>query len=124
MLKLGIGLYEDINSKGKKVTRTDIHTHMLRGTFATRRAEAKIVPTVIKEILGHSDISITMKYYFVIDIYLVIIFTYLVIAIKTAKYSNTLLRTSFIGISNQLLFATLILIKHHIYFKLITTISR
>lgn len=37
-LKLGIGLYEEVNSKGKKVIRTDIHTHMLRGTFATRCA--------------------------------------------------------------------------------------
>ena len=66
-LKLGIGLYEEVNSKGKKVTRTDIHTHMLRGTFATRCAEAKIAPVVLKEILGHSDISITMKYYIDID---------------------------------------------------------
>lgn len=66
-LKLGIGLYEETNSKGKKVTRTDIHTHMLRGTFATRCAEAKIAPVVLKEILGHSDISITMKYYIDID---------------------------------------------------------
>lgn len=66
-LQLGIGLYEDENSKGKKVTRTDIHTHMLRGTFATRCAEAKIAPAVLKEILGHSDISITMKYYIDID---------------------------------------------------------
>lgn len=66
-LQLGIGIYEDENSKGKKVTRTDIHTHMLRGTFATRCAEAKIAPAVLKEILGHSDISITMKYYIDID---------------------------------------------------------
>lgn len=66
-LQLGIGLYEDKNSKCKKVTRTDIHTHMLRGTFATRCAEAKIAPAVLKEILGHSDISITMKYYIDID---------------------------------------------------------
>ena len=61
------GLYEEVNSKGKKVTRSDIHTHMLRGTFATRCAEAKIAPVVLKEILGHSDISITMKYYIDID---------------------------------------------------------
>lgn len=66
-LKLGIGLYEEVNLKGKKVTRTDIHTHMLRGTFATRCAEAKIAPVVLKEVLGHSDISITMKYYIDID---------------------------------------------------------
>lgn len=66
-LKLGIGTYEEENSKGKKVTKTDIHTHMLRGTFVTRCAEAKIAPSVLKEILGHSDISITMKYYIDID---------------------------------------------------------
>ena len=66
-LKLGIGLYEEENCKGSKVIRTDIHTHMLRGTFATRCAEAKIAPSVLKEILGHSDISITMKYYVDID---------------------------------------------------------
>ncbi len=66
-LKLNIGIYEETNSSGKKVTRTDIHTHMLRGTFATRCAEAKIDPNVLKEILGHSDTSITMKYYIDID---------------------------------------------------------
>ena len=36
-------------------------------TFATRCAEAKIAPVVLKEVLGHSDISITMKYYIDID---------------------------------------------------------
>jgi len=66
-LKLGIGLYEEENSKGKKVTRTDLHTHMLRATFATRCAEAKIAPAVLKDLLGHSDISVTMKYYVDID---------------------------------------------------------
>ena len=66
-LKLGIGLYEEVNSKGKKVTRTDIHTHMLRGTFATRCAEAKIAPVVLKQILGHKDITVTMKYYVDVD---------------------------------------------------------
>ena len=66
-LKLNIGTYEEINSKGKKVTRTDLHTHMLRGTFATRCAEAKIDPNVLKEILGHSDTAVTMKYYIDID---------------------------------------------------------
>lgn len=66
-LNLKLGLYEDIDSKGKKVIRTDLHTHILRGTFATRCAEAKIAPVVLKEILGHTDISITMKYYIDID---------------------------------------------------------
>ena len=66
-LKLGIGLYDEINSKGEMVTRTDIHTHMLRGTFATRCAEAKVAPVVLKDLLGHSDIAITMKYYIDVD---------------------------------------------------------
>lgn len=66
-LKLNLGIYEETNSKGKVVKRTDLHTHMLRGTFATRCAEAKIDPNVLKEILGHSDTSITMKYYIDID---------------------------------------------------------
>lgn len=66
-LKLGIGVYEDVNKKGEKVKKTDVHTHMLRGTFATRCAEAKIAPVVLKQILGHKDISITMKYYIDVD---------------------------------------------------------
>ena len=40
---------------------------MLRGTFATRCAEAKIAPVVLKKILGHSDIEVTMKYYVDVD---------------------------------------------------------
>lgn len=66
-LKLGIGIYEEENSKGKLVKKTDVHTHMLRGTFATRCAEAKIAPVVLKHILGHKDISVTMKYYVDVD---------------------------------------------------------
>lgn len=66
-LKLELGLYEEITSNGKKVIRTDLHTHMLRATFATRCAEAKIAPVVLKQILGHKNIDITMKYYIDID---------------------------------------------------------
>ena len=66
-LKLGIGIFEEPNTKGKTVKKTDIHTHMLRGTFATRCAEAKIAPIVLKQILGHKDISVTMKYYIDVD---------------------------------------------------------
>ena len=65
--KLGIGIYEDYNKKGELVKRTDVHTHMLRGTFATRCAEAKIAPVVLKQILGHKDITVTMKYYVDVD---------------------------------------------------------
>ena len=66
-IKLNIGVYEEENKKGKIVKNTDVHTHMLRGTFATRCAEAKIAPAVLKKILGHKDISITMKYYVDVD---------------------------------------------------------
>ena len=66
-LKLGIGIYEDENTKGELVKKTDVHTHMLRGTFATRCAEAKIAPIVLKQILGHKDIETTMKYYIDVD---------------------------------------------------------
>lgn len=43
--------------------KTDVHTHMLRGTFATRCAKTKIAPAVLKNILGHVDITVTMQYY-------------------------------------------------------------
>lgn len=66
-LKLGLGIYEDIDKNVKSVTKTDVHTHMLRGTFATRCAEAKVAPAVLKKILGHKDISVTMKYYVDVD---------------------------------------------------------
>lgn len=66
-LKLGMGIFEEPNTKGKTVKKTDVHTHMLRGTFATRCAEAKIAPVVLKQILGHKDISVTMKYYIDVD---------------------------------------------------------
>ena len=67
-LKLEIGIYEDYNKKGKLVKKTDIHTHMLRGTFATRCAEAKIAPAVLMKILGHKDIKVTMEYYIDVDV--------------------------------------------------------
>ncbi len=57
-LKLNIGIYEEKNTKGKVVQKTDVHTHMLRGTFATRCAEAKIAPVVLQKILGHADIGL------------------------------------------------------------------
>lgn len=41
--------------------------HLLRVTLATRCAEAKIAPVVLKQILGHKDISVTMKYYVDVD---------------------------------------------------------
>ena len=66
-IKLEIGIYEENDKKGQLVQKTDVHTHCLRGTFATRRAEAKIAPAVLKKILGHSDITVTMQYYVDVD---------------------------------------------------------
>ena len=66
-LDLDIGIYEEENNKGELVKKTDVHTHMLRGTFATRCAEAKIAPAVLQKILGHTDITITMQYYVDVD---------------------------------------------------------
>lgn len=62
-MKLGIYLYVDTDGK----TKTQVHTHMLRGTFATRCAEAKMPPIVLQKILGHADIQITNKYYIDVD---------------------------------------------------------
>lgn len=62
-IKLGIYLYVDTDGK----TKTQVHTHMLRGTFATRCAEAKMPPIVLQKILGHADIQITNKYYIDVD---------------------------------------------------------
>lgn len=61
--KLNIYLYVDVDGK----TKTQVHTHMLRGTFATRCAEAKMPPIVLQKILGHADIQITNKYYIDVD---------------------------------------------------------
>ena len=66
-IKLGIGIYEEENKEGQLIQKTDVHTHCLRGTFATRCAEAKIAPAVLKKILGHSDIKVTMQYYIDVD---------------------------------------------------------
>lgn len=66
-LKLNLGIYKDYDKNNNLVDKTYLHTHMLRGTFATRCAEAKIAPVVLKKILGHSDIEVTMKYYVDVD---------------------------------------------------------
>lgn len=61
--KLNLYLYVDTDGE----TKTKVHTHMLRGTFATRCAEAKMPPIVLQKILGHTDIQITNKYYIDVD---------------------------------------------------------
>lgn len=66
-INLDLGIIETKSKNGKIIKNTDVHTHMLRGTFATRCAEAKIAPAVLKKILGHKNITVTMKYYVDVD---------------------------------------------------------
>lgn len=40
-----------------------IHPHRLRHTFATRLVTAGVNPRIAQELLGHEDISTTMKIY-------------------------------------------------------------
>ncbi len=51
----------------KDEVTSDVHSHMLRHTFATRCVEAKIAPAVLQKIMGHTDIATTMKYYVNVD---------------------------------------------------------
>ncbi len=46
------------------ITDGKIDLHSLRHTFGTRCAEASMPPKVLQEIMGHTDISITMNTYF------------------------------------------------------------
>ena len=48
----------------KTITDGKIDLHSLRHTFATRCAEAGMPPKVLQEIMGHTDIRITMNTYF------------------------------------------------------------
>lgn len=48
----------------KTITDGKVNLHSLRHTFGTRCAEAGMPPKVLQEIMGHTDISITMNTYF------------------------------------------------------------
>ena len=56
-----------INKNGKEVyvnlKTSNVNTHMLRHTFATRCIEAGINPVVLQKILGHKDIQVTLNTY-------------------------------------------------------------
>lgn len=48
----------------KTITDGKVDLHSLRHTFGTRCAEADMPPKVLQEIMGHTDIKITMNTYF------------------------------------------------------------
>lgn len=52
------------NILDETITDGKIDLHSLRHTFGTRCAEAGMPPKVLQEIMGHTDISITMNTYF------------------------------------------------------------
>ena len=56
-----------INKEGKEIyvnlKTSNVNTHMLRHTFATRCIEAGINPVVLQKILGHKDIQVTLNTY-------------------------------------------------------------
>lgn len=51
----------------KKLGLTNVSTHTLRHTFATRCAEAGIPPKIVQKWLGHSTIEMTMNIYTHVD---------------------------------------------------------
>ena len=66
-VKCNIRVKNYLNKSGKETVTSEVHTHMLRHTFATRCVEAKIAPAVLQKLMGHTDIATTMKYYVNVD---------------------------------------------------------
>ena len=58
----------NVNTELKRVLKnhfgiTDITTHSLRHTFGTRCIEAGMAPIVVKKLMGHKDIRVTLNTY-------------------------------------------------------------
>ena len=49
--------------KSQKLDNYKIHFHMLRQTFSNILFESKVNPKIIQELLGHKDVSTTLKNY-------------------------------------------------------------
>lgn len=66
-VKCNIRVKNYLNKSGNETVTSKVHTHIFRHTFATRCVEAKIAPAVLQKLMGHTDISTTMKYYVNVD---------------------------------------------------------
>lgn len=51
------------NGEKIQIKSSDVHTHMLRHTFATRCIESGMQAVTLSRILGHKDISVTLNTY-------------------------------------------------------------
>ena len=46
-------------------TRSERSTHKARKTYGTTLLDAKVDDSIVTEMMGHSDVSTTRKYYYV-----------------------------------------------------------
>ena len=57
------GIDKDGNDKFVNLKTSNVNTHMLRHTYATRCIEAGVPAEVLQKLLGHKNISITINTY-------------------------------------------------------------
>lgn len=62
-VRITINLYVNKMNDNRETPFPHIHPHLARHTFATRCVENDMKPKVLQMILGHADITTTMKYY-------------------------------------------------------------
>ena len=62
-IKCGIRVRNYISKSGKDETTSDVHSHMLRHTFATRCFELNVNIKTVQYLLGHSSAETTMDIY-------------------------------------------------------------
>jgi site-specific recombinase XerC len=59
----GRTIQEIVNSWCKKLGLDHIHVHQLRHSFATRNVNAGMSAAVLQELMGHSNLSTTQRYF-------------------------------------------------------------